>query len=196
MIRYGLDTDKKSLMEMWKLCFPSDNDRFIKFYFDNVYKNEETLVFSDNGQPVASVQMIPYRIKTVYNILKGGYISGAMTHPGHRKKGIMDKLLKTSFEEMILKNYDYTFLIPQEKWLIGMYEKYGFHLCEPAGYPPPNKVLKTSKQWSIIQRFYFDETGILLENEPEVPHEHKGMIKRLNPAAEEIKTLFMGMMLD
>jgi len=196
MIRHGKDTDKEILKSIWKYCFPQDSARFINFYFDRVYVNDETLVYEENGLPVASMQIIPYLIETGKNILHGGYISGAMTHPDFRKKGYMNKLLLSSFDEMVGKNYDYAFLIPQEKGLIDMYAKYGFRLCKPAGKRPKNRVVKTSRQWSIVQQHYFDETGVWLENEPISPNEHKGMIKRLNPAVKEITSLYMGMMLD
>ena len=196
MIRQGKDTDKDSLMRLWKCCFPEDSEHFIRFYFDKVYANDETLVYVENNQPVASLQMIPYQIKASNQLLWGGYISGAMTHPDHRNKGCMAQLLYTSFDEMIKKGYDYTFLIPQEKWLIQVYEKYGFRLCEPSRYPSENKVLKSPKQWANIQQVYFEENGVWLENEPPYPIEHKGMIKRLNPYAKEITALYMGMMLD
>ena len=196
MVRTGLNEDKETLMRMWKLCFPQDSDRFIRFYFENIYANDETLVYVENNQPVASMQIIPYQIKTRDNLLWGGYISGAMTHPDFRKKGYMDKLLRTSFDEMIKKKYDYALLIPQEKWLINMYAKYGFILCEPSHQPHENKVIKTPLQWSVMQQDYFEETGVWLENEPVIQNEHKWMIKRLNPAVEKITSLYMGMMLD
>jgi len=196
MIRQGKDTDKETLMRLWKLCFPQDSDSFIRSYFDKIYANDKTLVYIDDEQPVASFQMIPYRLKTGETLLWGGYISGAMTHPDYRKKGYMAQLLNMSFNEMIKKGYDYAFLIPQEEWLIKMYEKFGFRLCEPSQEPPENIVLKSSKQWSFIRQNFFDETGVWLENEPVFQGEHKGMIKRLNPDVKEITALYMGMMLD
>ena len=196
MIRQGKDTDKEALIQMWKYCFPQDSDRFVSFYFDRVYVNEEMLVYEENTIPVASLQMIPYRINTGDNFFLGGYISGAMTHPDFRKKGYMDALLKASFDEMIKKNYDYTFLIPQEEGLIAMYSKYGYRLCDPNRHPPKNKVVKTPKQWSIVQQSFFDENSVWLTEESVFPNEHKGMIKRLNPDAEEITSLYMGLMLD
>lgn len=183
-------------MRMWKRCFPQDTDRFIRFYFDHVHANDEALVYEVNGQPAASLQMIPYRLKIGGAISQGGYISGAMTHPDHRKKGYMSQLLQASFDEMIKKGCDYTFLIPQEQWLIGMYEKYGFRLCEPSRQPPENKVLKSPRQMALIQQLFWEENGIRMEEESPVPNERKGMIKRLNPDAKEITALYMGMMLE
>ena len=196
MIRQGKNTDKDTLIQLWKRCFPRDTEYFVQFHFDNVYACDETLVCVEGGQPVASLQMIPYQIKTSEDISWGGYISGAMTHPEFRNKGYMSQLINTSFSEMMKKGYDYTFLIPQEKWLIRIYEKFGFHLCEPSHYPPENKVIKNPKQFENIKQVHYQENGVWLKEELVFNVEHKGMIKRLNPAAKEINSLYMGMMLD
>jgi len=196
MIRYAKDTDRDALKQMWEYCFPEDTDYYFKFYFNNFYSNEETLVCEENGQPVASLQMIPYRLQIGDSLSQGGYIFGAMTHPDHRKKGYMAQLLNASFDEMIKKGYDYTFLIPEKKWLVRMYERYGFRLLKPNPEPPVNKALKSPKQWDLIKQNYFDDYEVWLTEEIYDPKEHKGMIKRLNPGAEEITTLYMGMMLD
>ena len=195
IIDYATSTHTHALMQMWKLCF-LNTDKFDQLYFNKVYKPDETIILFTEETIIASLQMIPYRIKNGGNFLQGGYISGAMTHPDYRKKGYMDKLLQVSFDEMIKKDYDYAFLIPQEEGLIDMYAKYGFRPCEPNPNPPENIVVKTPEQWALIQQDYFNETGLWLENEPFFPNEHKGMIKRLNPAVKEITTLYMGMMLD
>jgi predicted acetyltransferase len=192
MILSGKDKYKPYLKTLWKLCFPKDSDSFIDFYFDKIYKNNETLVCIENSQPVAALQIIPYSIKTGNQIRSGGYLSGIMTHPAYRKRGYMNKLLQAAFDEMVKKGYDYTFLIPQEKGFVDMYAKYGFRLCNPNPQAPENIVLKTPSQWGHIQQLLFDEKGVWMENEPIVPNGHKGMIKRLNPAAEKITTLYMG----
>ncbi|MDR1527332.1 MAG: GNAT family N-acetyltransferase [Dysgonamonadaceae bacterium] len=196
MIQYSEDRYKPDLKALWKICFPEDTDLFITFYFNEIYKNDETLICLEDHQPVAALQIIPYSIKTGNHIRKGGYLSGIMTHPAYRKRGYMDKLLNASFDEMKKKSYDYTFLIPQEKELAVMYAKYGFRLCESNPQPPVNRVLKTPRQWAAIRQNFFDENGVWLKKEPDCPGEHKGMIQRLNPAVEEITTLSMGMMLD
>ena len=131
MIKQGEDKYKEALISMWKLCFPSDTDEFIRFYFDKIYKQDETLVFIENNSPVASLQMIPYPVKIGQTIHSGGYISGAMTHPDFRRKGYMEKLLNASFSEMQKKGYYYSFLIPQESWLFDFYLKFGYEKAFP-----------------------------------------------------------------
>jgi predicted acetyltransferase len=130
MIAFGEEKYKPALKAMWKLCFPTDTDIFIDFYFDEVYKNEETLVYLENGKTAATFQMIPYLLKNGKEISKAGYISGAMTHPDFRQKGFMKKMLSASFDIMLERGFDYTFLIPQETWLFDFYEKFGYKTLE------------------------------------------------------------------
>jgi len=181
MIRYGKDTDKETLMRMWKLCF-SDTDRFIRFYFDRIYTNEKTLVYVENNQPVASLQMIPYRIKTGDSFSWGGYISGAMTHPDYRKRGYMEQLLTASFETMREKGYTYTFLIPQEDYLVDYYRKFGYenafpeyfasYLCSKESKLSENVNIYTDYSdadlkalYSVYSYFLIEKTNVVLKNE-------------------------------
>ena len=195
MIQQGKDRHKAVLKTMWKHCFPSDTEQFISFYFDEIYKNEETLLYLIDDQPIASLQIIPYTIRIGNTIHSAGYISGTMTHPDYRKRGYMRELLTVSFDEMEKKGYDYTFLIPEKEELIDMYAKFGFRLCEPNPEPPKNKVLKTLKQWAYLRQEFYDRQHFWLEGELISVLGQEAMVKRLNPAVEEITTLYMGMML-
>jgi len=131
MITYSTGELKPKLKEMWKLCF-GDNDEFIQFYFDKIYRNDNTLVLLlENGFPAASLQILPYQIKISNSIYDAGYISGAMTHPEHRNKGYMKQLLNTAFEEMKKQAFTFSFLIPQEDWLFDFYIQYGYEKAFP-----------------------------------------------------------------
>jgi len=194
-VSYASSKHTHSLIKMWKSCF-SNTDQFDNFYFNKVYNPNENLILIIDNTIVASLQIIPYRLQIANSLSQGGYIFGVMTHPDHRKKGYMAQLLNASFDEMIKKGYDYTFLIPEKRWLARMYEKYGFRLLKSNPQPPVNKVLKSPEQWELIKQNYFDDYEVWLKEEIYEPKEHKGMIKRLNTEAEEITTLYMGMMLD
>ncbi|MDR0413505.1 MAG: GNAT family N-acetyltransferase [Dysgonamonadaceae bacterium] len=136
MIRWSDDTRRADLKVLWKYCFPDDTDLFIDFYFENVYRNDETLLLLNENRPVASLQMIPYNIKTGKTVWRAGYISGAMTHPAFRQRGYMGRLLDRAFHTMRGKGYACTFLIPQRKDLQDFYAKRGYlpafpeHACE------------------------------------------------------------------
>jgi GNAT superfamily N-acetyltransferase len=196
MIRHGNASYLPDLKALWRMCFPEDDDAFVAFYFDRVYRDDETLVCLENDRPVAALQVIPYTLQVGDRIRQGGYLSGIMTHPLCRKRGYMDRLLRASFAEMEGKGLDYAFLIPQEEWLADVYAGYGFRRCEPCPVPPVNRVLKTPEQWAVVRQNFFDENGVWLEREPEFPAERKGMVKRVNPLAEEMTTLYIGMVLD
>ena len=130
MISLGKDNYIPALKEMWKLCFPNDSDTFIDFYFNEVYKNDETLVYLKDGTPAAALQMIPYSLKSGKETFRAGYISGAMTHPDFQRRRFMKELLLSSFELMRKRGFDYTFLIPQGKWLVDFYRKFGYKITE------------------------------------------------------------------
>ena len=134
MITHPSPSDIPDLKTMWKLCFPTDADDFIRFYFNEVYKPDECLVLYQENILVASLQIIPYQIKIGVKIYNAGYISGAMTHPEHRKKGYMQQLLVVAFEEMRMLGFTFSFLIPQEDWLFDFYEKYGYQKAFPKSY--------------------------------------------------------------
>ena len=136
MISFGDDRYKPALKEMWKICFPMDSDIFIDFYFDEVYKNDETLVYLENGKPAAAFQMIPYILKYGEEFFQADYISGAMTHPDFRRRGRMKELLFASFDIMRERGFDYSFLIPQKEGLITFYEKFGYKVLKPVCHYP------------------------------------------------------------
>jgi predicted acetyltransferase len=116
---------------MWRLCFPDSTQNFRTFYFNKVYRHEETLILTENAVPVASFQMIPYRIKIANKIYPAAYISGVMTHPDFQGKGYMGKLLNYALEETKRKNIPITFLIPQEEQLFNFYAKHGYQKAFP-----------------------------------------------------------------
>ncbi|MCL1937006.1 MAG: GNAT family N-acetyltransferase [Candidatus Azobacteroides sp.] len=152
MICQGEDVYQEDLKEMWKQCFPADSESFIRFYFDEIYRKEEALVFLENEKPAAFLHIIPYQIKTGDGMHHGGYLSGVMTHPNHRKKGYMEKLLSASFERMQTKGYDYVILIPQEEWLLRFYAKYGFRtLRSPSPSASPSQPSVFSSSFSILR---------------------------------------------
>jgi hypothetical protein len=179
MISLGKDKYKPVLKEMWKLCFPGDTNTFIKFYFNEVYKDDEMLVYLENGKPAAALQMIPYSLKKDDEIFRAGYISGAMTHPDSRRKRFMRELLLTSFDIMRERGFDYTFLIPQEKWLFDFYGKFGYKTAVPASLPAKHKessqssnnqchIYKRMPDQNRIDKFIYPAYFRLLSEIPQV----------------------------
>jgi Predicted acetyltransferase involved in intracellular survival and related acetyltransferases len=151
MIQFGEDKYIPELKKLWRLCFPEDTEYFVNLYFDKVYTNENTLIFLENDKPVASFQMIPYPIKNNDQIKLAGYISGTMTHPDYRRKGIMSRMLKYSFDAMREKGYDFSFLIPQEGWLFEYYSRFGYEEAFPNSFVSPALFEASSSQEVILR---------------------------------------------
>jgi predicted acetyltransferase len=152
MIRTGESKYIVALKEMWKLCFPLDTDEFVRFYFDRVYRDEESLVYiSEENEPAAFLQMIPYRIKKGNILYWGGYLSGVMVHPAYQRKGYMEKLLNVAIERMRSKGYDYAFLIPQSDALVKYYELFDFKLLASSRHKHIENIHPISMVGRLIQ---------------------------------------------
>lgn len=192
MISYGEDRYKPALKAMWKRCFPADSHTFVDYYFANVCKNEETLLYIIDNQPVSSMQIIPYSLKNGEELSKAGYISGAMTKPDYQGRGYMQTLINAAFGEMQKQKYDYVFLIPQQQSLFDFYARFGFKTFTP-DLSKNTVILKTKEQLAHIS---WDMENCV-NKDKELSHSGlTGMIKTLNPEKKDIERLFVNQMLE
>lgn len=204
MISFGEDKYKPALKAMWKLCFPADTDIFIDFYFGEVYKNNETLIYFENGQPAAAFQMLPYSLQNGGEISQAGYISGAMTHPDFRRKGFMKALMFASFDLMWERGFDYTFLIPQEAYLFDFYAKFGYKAvlppesftcrCESTGGNVPCSAYRTPLNMpkTLLHEIYSAYSRFLSEIPRTVLKSEKQFQQMLHDFFNENGVLFAG----
>lgn len=116
---------KQGTEELWRVCF-NDSDEFIRLYFDEVYKDENTLVIEERGKIISALQLLPYSIWIEGKEIPIAYICGVSTHPDERGKGYMNQLMKEAEELLIDRNIPLVTLIPQEPWLINIYGKFGY----------------------------------------------------------------------
>lgn len=138
--------------QMWKTCF-EDSDEFMDIYFSWKYKDENTLIYLENGIVAASLQMLPYSISFYGKVIPFMYLSGLCTLPLYRKKGYMEQLIHRSHDVMKERNISLAVLIPGEDWLYGFYEKYGYsQVFEKDDNPIPLKELITEN--SDIDKAY------------------------------------------
>lgn len=118
-------TKQQKIAALWKACF-NDTDDFIRFYFDKKYRDENALLYEENSEALAALQMLPYPMTWAGTTLNASYISGACTLDKARNRGIMTRLLGEAFRQMRQKGIDISFLIPAEPWLYGYYGKTGY----------------------------------------------------------------------
>lgn len=116
---------KEQVKELWRLCF-QDSEAFIELYFNRRYTDEINASIQMNEQVVSALQMIPYPMTFAGSTLQTAYISGACTHPDFRGKGIMERLLTESFQQMAKKNTPLSILIPANEGLFDYYARTGY----------------------------------------------------------------------
>lgn len=132
MIKYADNTIAPQVRHMWKTVF-DDPEAYMDIYFRDKYRNENTLVYVEDGKPVASLQMLPYLFSFCGREIPIAYISGACTLPEYRRKGYMSALLVQSFHEMRKRNIPLSLLVPQEAGLVDFYARFGFAPAFDAG---------------------------------------------------------------
>ena len=60
MIRFADKTTRPQVQEMWKTVF-GDPDDYMDVYFRHKYRDENSLVYIEEGKVVSSLQMLPYQ---------------------------------------------------------------------------------------------------------------------------------------
>ncbi len=125
MIRKAREQDKNRVEELWKQCF-CDTEGYIRWWFDNMYKPENTIVCEDDGEIAGALQMVDYTLEMGgkdYDLL---YLCGVSVFPQYRGRAIAQKLLACAEKEGRKRNKAYLILNSD---LTGFYEKYGFYKC-------------------------------------------------------------------
>lgn len=112
--------------EIWKLCF-GDSDRYIEFYYDNRYREEETALLLQDGEIAAMLTMLPVQAVTAaQRSFNSTMLYAIATHPHYRHRGYSTRL--TAFAHQHLKNKESAFsvLVPAGKQLFEFYRRQGY----------------------------------------------------------------------
>ncbi|MCD7900923.1 MAG: GNAT family N-acetyltransferase [Bacteroides sp.] len=118
-------TVKEQVKELWRICF-DDTEAFIELYFKLRYNDRVNIAVQMNNEIISALQMIPYEMTLLGQIIPTSYISGACTHPQYQGKGVMKELLRKSFLRMIDEGILISTLIPAEPWLFDYYARMGY----------------------------------------------------------------------
>jgi predicted acetyltransferase len=144
MIQFANEQTAPLVRRMWKICF-DDTDEFLDILSAYKYKNENTLIYFEEGKAVASLQMLPYTINFYRQEIPFAYLAGLCTLPGYREKGYMSRLIHEAHRVLSERNIPLSILIPAEEWLYGFYEKYGYEQVFDKGEEliPLKQILET-----------------------------------------------------
>ncbi len=124
MIRAARAGDKADVMAIYNVCFPGE-ESFCRWFFDRVYRPENTLVWEQDGL-AAAVQLLPVRLALGGRQVPCTYIYAAGTLPQLRGRGLMAALLERSFALSAARGDQLSVLITQEPSLIGYYARFGY----------------------------------------------------------------------
>ena len=112
--------------EIWKLCF-GDSYHYIDFYFDNMYKEDETLLLFEDESIASMLTMLPVKIITVdQRSFDSAMLYAVATHPNYQNRGFSSQLIDFAHQYLRNKGIVFTVLVPSGKRLFNFYRKQGY----------------------------------------------------------------------
>ena len=124
-IRFARECEKNNIMEIWNYCF-NDGPKFTEYYFNNKYKNYNTIIVEEEANIVSSLQLNQYKIQLNGKDYDTSYIVGVSTLPEARGRGYMKHIMDFTLNELYRKNQLISILMPIDYRL---YRKYGYEHC-------------------------------------------------------------------
>ncbi len=105
-------------------------EAFMDLYFGCRYADSLNEYMESDGQVIAALQRIPYRLTYEGMNVPVAYISGACTHPAYQGSGGDAKIAGPGSSEHVSgRGAVFSTLIPAEDWLKGYYARSGYTLC-------------------------------------------------------------------
>ncbi len=110
-----------NIIPLFNSCF-SDDHGFNNYFFNSVYRPENTLLYKTDGRIAATLQMFYYET----NIGQTMYLFGVCTDVNYRRQGLSTKLINRAIEIARQNGCISVILIPEQDWLFDFYGKLGF----------------------------------------------------------------------
>ena len=124
-IRYAKPIDKDQVVSVWNYCF-EDGEDFVKYYFENVYDENNTIIIEENDEVLSALQLNKYTIDLRDNKFDVSYVVGVSSKPEVRGLGYMKHLMAYTLEELY-KNGEIVSLLMAIDYRL--YKRYGFDHC-------------------------------------------------------------------
>lgn len=124
-IRYAKEEEIERIKEIWSYCF-NDSESFMKYYFSDKYKSENTVVALDEGKIISSLQLNQYKLLLNNKVYNTSYVVGVSTLPEGRGTGYMSKVIKFTLNELYKRGQLVSILMPIDYRL---YRRFGYEHC-------------------------------------------------------------------
>lgn len=99
MVRDSSTEDKQEVFDLWRQAYPTQDEAYLRFYFDQLYDHGVGLISQMDGRVVASLEMNYHTLHFQGKQLKCSYILGASTLPDYRRRGHMSALMESALDE-------------------------------------------------------------------------------------------------
>lgn len=169
MIEFGSNSTRPLVRQMWQTVF-EDSDEYVDIYFSQKYKNENTLIYFEEGKPAASLQMWEYKLAFYDKQIPIYYLAGLATYEEYRRRGYMTALIEKAHEVMKERGVAMSVLVPAEEWLYTFYEQYGYAQVFFAGDEliPLQRILKRNnsleRSFEMFDRIYNKRAFTILKS--------------------------------
>ncbi|MBU5336470.1 GNAT family N-acetyltransferase [Intestinibacter bartlettii] len=159
-IRYAKDLDKDQIVSLWNYCF-EDGEDFVKYYFENVYDKNNTIIIEENDDVLSALQLNKYKIDLRNREYDVSYVVGVSSKPEVRGFGYMKKLMSHTLEELY-KNGEIVSLLMAIDYRL--YKRYGFDHCyDQIQYNIKTDDLSGFKVTSRLRKVDFKDSKLLAE---------------------------------
>ena len=116
-------------------------------FYDDLYieiGKKNTLAAFLDGKLIGAVNFPEITFPTKDKTYTGGYIFAAWVEPEYRGNGVFSLLMAKAEEEMRARGYDFALVVPAQKGLFTMYEKFGYTNKVKNGFPyvAPREILR------------------------------------------------------
>ncbi|MFA7636169.1 MAG: GNAT family N-acetyltransferase [Monoglobales bacterium] len=116
---------KQQVKDLWNYCF-YDADPYLSWFFDNVFKPENTVAAIENDRVLSALQLLDFDVAIRGEIYPCTYIAGVSTLPEFRGKGLASKVMAYAEEIARSRGREFLMLTPS---IDNFYEKFGFTSC-------------------------------------------------------------------
>ncbi len=117
---------KEQVRNLWDKCFPEEDKRFVDFYFEKRYNDEDNVFIERDDKAVSALQLISYPFSYYGKTIGCAYISGACTDPDFRSQGLMNELILKSLKKAKNNGACFAALIPASESLFHYYSGTNF----------------------------------------------------------------------
>lgn len=122
MITKATKENTAEIKNLWKICFPQEDEGYIDYYFKNLFVPENCFIYVEDGKVVSTMIKAPHAIMFNDKVLRTSMILGVATLPEYRKRGYMKRLM-----EIVLDACEHTELITLiQAYDQNLYTPYGF----------------------------------------------------------------------